>query len=73
MLWCTKIEDEGLITISKNYEFIEEIDLGGTSITSVGLRELVKQSKHLKSVCIMGCKKLNNSDDQILIKKHISC
>ena len=58
-----KIEDEGLISISKQFEFIKDLDLGGTLISSTGLRELVRNSVHLKRVSIMGCKKLNHSDD----------
>lgn len=38
-----------------------------------GLRELVDQGKNLENVSIMGCKRLNNSDDQILIRKQIKC
>ena len=59
--------------ISKNFQFVQDLDLGGTSITATGLRELVKQSKYLEKVCIMGCKKLNHSDDQILLKSKIAC
>ena len=73
LLWCTKIEDEGLSTLSKNFEFIQDLDLGGTNITASGLKELVKNSKYLERVCIMGCKKLNHSDDQILLKSKIEC
>ena len=73
LLWCTKIEDEGLKSITKQFEFIQDLDLGGTSITSSGLREMVQNAKYLEKVSIMGCKKLNNSDDQILIKKNIQC
>ena len=39
----------------------------------MGLRELVKNCNNLESVSIMGCKKLNNSDDQILIRRQINC
>ena len=52
---------------------MEELDLGGTNITAVGLRDLVKSNSKLNSVSIMGCKKLNNSDDQILIRSKINC
>ena len=73
LLWCTKIEDEGLSCIAQNFEFIQDLDLGGTQITSSGLRDLVARCKYLQNVCIMGCKKLNNSDDQILLRKQIQC
>jgi hypothetical protein len=39
----------------------------------MGLRDLVKNSPKLKNVSIMGCKKLNNSDDQILTRSKIIC
>ena len=63
LLGCSKIEDEGLRSIGKNFKFINDLDLGGTSITANGLRDLVQLSPTLQRVCIMGCKKLNNSDD----------
>ena len=62
-MWCTKVEDEGLKAIANQFEFIENLDLGGTSITSTGLRHLVNSAGYLKHVSIMGCKKLNSSDD----------
>ena len=34
---------------------------------------MVNNTKYLQRVSIMGCKKLNNSDDQILTKKNIEC
>lgn len=40
LLGCTKVEDEGLRHICCQFKFMEELDLGGTNITSVGLREL---------------------------------
>ena len=40
LLGCTKVEDEGLRHICHQFKFMEELDLGGTNITSVGLREL---------------------------------
>lgn len=73
LLWCTKIEDEGLSTIAKNFGFLKHLDIGGTNISSGGLRDLVANSKSLKIVSIMGCKKLNNSDDQILLRQRIDC
>jgi len=73
LLGCTKVEDEGLKHISAQFKFMEELDLGGTNITAVGLRDLVKSNSKLNSVSIMGCKKLNNSDDQILIRSKINC
>jgi len=43
LLWCTKVEDTGLTTIAKYFEFIEELNLGGTGITASGLRDLAAQ------------------------------
>ena len=42
-------------------------------MTAAGLRDLVDLGKNLENVSIMGCKKLNNSDDQILIRNQIKC
>jgi hypothetical protein len=49
--------------------FIQDVDVGGTNVTANGLNELVQNCKYLQKVGIKGCKKLNNSDDQILLKK----
>ena len=47
--------------------------MGGTNITAEGLRELADKCTSLKTVSIMGCKRVNSSDDQILIRKRINC
>lgn len=73
MLGCVKVEDEGIKFCSKTFKFLKEFDIGGTGVTATGLRELVDQGKNLENVSIMGCKRLNNSDDQILIRKQIKC
>ena len=73
VLGCIKIEDEGVKSIGANFPYLEELDLGGTSTTINGLQELVNNAKHLKSVFIKGCKRLNVSDDQILLRRKISC
>ena len=44
LLGCAKIEDESLRSISQNFIFIEDLDLGSTNITSIGLRDLVNSS-----------------------------
>lgn len=44
LLWCTKIEDQGLNHIWKQFKYIRDLDLGGTGISATGLRELVNQS-----------------------------
>lgn len=69
MLWCNKIEDEGLASICKQFDLIKDLDLGGTNISANGLRDLVGKCENLKTVSIMGCKKLNHSDDQILVRR----
>jgi hypothetical protein len=49
--------------------YLEDLDIGGTSITSESLTDLVTLCLNLRKVNISGCKKLNASDDTIL-KKH---
>lgn len=72
-LGCTKIDDTGAKFIANQFKFLKDIDLGGTNITAEGLRELADKCNSLKNVSIMGCKKVNASDDQILIRKRINC
>lgn len=52
--------------------YIEELDLGGTNITSESLTEMVKTCLNLRRVNISGCKKLNASDDTILKRYKIN-
>lgn len=73
LLWCTKIEDEGLNLIAKQFELIKDLNLGGTNVSANGLRDMVGKCEYLTRVSIMGCKKLNHSDDQILLRKQIQC
>lgn len=47
--------------------------MGGTNITSEGLREMADNCQYLQQVSIMGCKKINASDHQILQRKKIKC
>ena len=72
-LGCTKIDDTGAKFIANQFRFLKDIDLGGTNITAEGLRELADKCNSLRNVSIMGCKKVNASDDQILIRKRINC
>lgn len=73
LLGCIKIEDEGVKAIGTNFPYLEELNLGGINVTTTGLQDLVATSKSLTSVFIKGCKRLNVSDDQILLRKKISC
>jgi hypothetical protein len=66
------VKDEGIREIAKNLKYLEEIDIGGTSITVESLRDLVTFCLNLKKVNISGCKKLNASDDKILSKNKIN-
>ena len=51
---------------------MEELDLGGTSITTESLFDLVALCLNLRRVNISGCKKLNASDETILKKNKIN-
>ena len=66
------MKDDGIKELAKNLKYLEDIDLGGTSLTSEALRELVTSCMNLQRVNITGCKKLNSSDDIILKKKRIN-
>ena len=63
------VKDEGIKEIAAKLKYLEELDIGGTNITSDSLQELVTLCLNLRKVNISGCKKLNASDDLIL-KRH---
>jgi len=69
MLGCLTIKDESVKELAQNLTYLEEFDLGGTSVTTESLFELVAHCLNLRKVNISGCKKLNASDETIL-KKH---
>lgn len=69
MLGCLTIKDDSVKDLAKHLNYLEELDLGGTSITSESLTELVAHCLNLRRVNISGCKRLNASDETIL-KKH---
>lgn len=73
LLGCIKLEDEGLRCIAHQFPFLQELDLGSTNVTAPGLQDLVANSNSLRIVSVKGCKKLNNSDDQILRRSGIVC
>jgi hypothetical protein len=66
LLGCSSVKDEGVKEIARNVKYLEDIDIGGTSVTGEALRELVSMCLNLKKVNITGCKRLNASDDLIL-------
>lgn len=49
--------------VAKELKYLEDLDVGGTNITSETLRELVDVCLNLRKVNISGCKQLNASDD----------
>lgn len=63
------VKDEGIKEIAAKLKYLEELDIGGTNITSDSLQELVTLCLNLRKVNISGCKKLNASDELIL-KRH---
>jgi len=58
--------------LSKELLFLEMLDLGSTGITNHTLTDLVSNCPNLKTVKILGCKKLNVSDDLILKRRGIN-
>lgn len=72
LLGCANIKDEGAITLAKELTNLENYDLGSTSITNQTLSELVTLCLNIRKVNIMGCKKLNASDDLILKRNKIN-
>lgn len=66
LLGCSNVKDDSVKDLSRNLKYLEEMDIGGTSVTADSLRELVMMCLNLKKVNITGCKRLNASDDNIL-------
>jgi hypothetical protein len=66
LLGCLLIKDSGVIPLAKELRHLEDIDIGGTMITHVSLKELVTNCKKLKSVNITSCKKIYSHDHMIL-------
>ncbi|CDW83611.1 UNKNOWN [Stylonychia lemnae] len=56
LLGCFNVKDDGVHELATNLKYLEDIDISGTSITLVSL----------------SCKKLNASDDKILLKHKIN-
>lgn len=72
LLGCFNVKDDGIREIAKNLEYLEDLDISGTSITASILQDLVIYCLNLKKVNISGCKKLNASDENILQKNKIN-
>ena len=72
VLGCANLKDEGVIGLARQLTYLEEIDVGSTSITGLCLREIVDLCLALKKVNIIGCKKLNVSDDLVLKQNGIN-
>ena len=60
------------MSLAKQLQYLESIDVGSTNITGESLRELVTSCLNLRQVNITGCKKLNNSDDLVLRNNNIN-
>jgi hypothetical protein len=69
LLGCPNIKDEGAISLCLQLPYLEDLDLGSTNITNVTINEIVNICLNLRKVNLIGCKKLNSSDDLIL-KRH---
>ena len=72
LLGCLNVKDDGVKDLAKNLKYLEDLDLGGTNISSDSLRELVQLCLALRKVNLSGCKRLNASDDKILHKHGIN-
>lgn len=72
LLGCLNVKDDGVKDLARSLKYLEDIDIGGTNISAESLRELVTLCLNLKKVNISGCKRLNASDDKILLKNKIN-
>lgn len=67
LLGCVNVHDQGVRHLLNNNFWLEEANLGGTSITSEIIDEIVHKAElSLTKVNITGCKKLRNSDMGLL-------
>lgn len=70
LLGWVNVKDEGIISLNKTNDNLETLNLSGTSITSEWIYFIIREAAiWLKNVNIVGCKKLKNSDQDIL-KSH---
>ena len=69
LLGCSNIKDDGVVNLCKELTYLEVIDLGSTGITNVSLQEIVQVCLNIRTVNILGCKRLNVSD-YLILKNH---
>lgn len=70
LLGCVNVSDEGINALVSSSTSLKHLNIGGTGISSLGIDELVRNCKiTLLEVIITGCKKLKNSD-QDLLRQH---
>lgn len=69
LLGCVNIKDDGVISLAQHLTYLEDLDLGSTSITNATINEIVLVCLNLRKTNLLGCKKLNSADDLIL-KRH---
>jgi len=70
LLGCVNVKDEGIIHLNKTNDNLESLNLAGTSVTSECIYFIVREGAvSLTNVNIVGCKKLKNTDQELL-KKH---
>ena len=72
LLGCANVKDEGVIALAKELQNLDKIDLGSTSITNNSLAQLKQLCLNLRFVNILGCKRLNASDELILLRSGIN-
>ena len=67
LLGCVNVGNEGILALVSTSETLEYLNIGGTGVTSQGIFDLVRLCNlPLKEVVITGCKKLKNSDEDLL-------
>mmetsp|Transcript_35060 Transcript_35060/g.34738 ORF Transcript_35060/g.34738 Transcript_35060/m.34738 type:complete len:164 (+) Transcript_35060:45-536(+) len=67
LLGCVSVKDDSIKHLNNKSDTIETLNLGGTGITSECIYYIVTEGAiTLKNVNIVGCKKLKNSDIELL-------
>lgn len=69
LLGCVNVGNEGILSLVGTSESLKHLNIGGTGITSAGILDLIRTCNlNLEEVIITGCKKLKNSDENLLSK-----
>ena len=56
LLGCLNVKDNAIKELAANLQYLENLDIGGTNITSEALRDIATLCLNIRQVNISGCK-----------------